>query len=264
LVTNEALGLQAMDALEGDAAVFSTMEEGGRPLDRDDRYMAARFVKHITEKDPGYLVHLGRLASIGLLTEVVDEFLKPVSHADRTDLTILVDAPLALDYLGLSGKALHDDVRGVFDALQDIGCKLQVLPITCEEMQRNLKAMLALPAGNRHGYTHDAMVRREVMRDFVDAVARNPEAAVENAGIQVRPLSLELFPNLHGYFNDERFNDFFSYVTWVTDARPREHDATSMALVMRLRQGPHHSDIYAGTSSLHEIRLLLVCLGSTA
>jgi hypothetical protein len=224
--------------------LLAGLEEGGRPLDRDDRYMAARFVRYISEKDPRYGPHLARLASIGLLTEVVDDFLKPVSASQHSDLAIFVDAPLALDYLGLSGKELREDVRSVFDSLRGIGCKLVVFPITCEEMQLNLNSMLALPAPRRHGYTHEAMVRGEVMKDFVEAVARDPENALERAGIQVRPLTREQFPHQHAHFNDEQYEDFFSSVTWVTEVHPREHDTTCLALIMRLRQGRHHADVF--------------------
>ncbi|HEY6266768.1 MAG TPA: hypothetical protein VIX11_00600, partial [Candidatus Acidoferrum sp.] len=59
----------------------------------------------------------------------------------------------------------------------------------------------------------------------------------------MRPIDLEQFPNLHRFFDKEKYEDFFSAITWVRDVAPREHDATCTALVMRLRAGKHYQDL---------------------
>jgi len=187
---------------------------------------------------------LARLASVGLLTEVVEDFLKPVQIEARVDLTIIVDAPLALDYLGCSGNSLRDDVRCIFDSLRQIGCKIIALPVTCTEIQRNLRSMLAKPSAERYGYTHNAIVRKEVLIDYVQAVANDPESALEKVGIIVRPLTLDSFPNQHSFFSREQYEDFSSSIIWVDEFAPREHDATCFALTMRLRAGRHRSDLF--------------------
>jgi hypothetical protein len=114
-----------------DRTTLATLEEGGRPLEGEDRYMCARFVQHICRQRSEFVTHLSRLASIGLLTEVVEDFLKPVQTEQRVNLTVVVDAPLALDFLGCSGNALKDDVKSIFDALRGIGCSFVVFPVTC-------------------------------------------------------------------------------------------------------------------------------------
>jgi len=201
-------------------------------------------VQTICKEHPEFVTHLARLASIGLLTEVVEDFIKPVQAEQRADLTIVVDAPLALDYLGCSGTALKEDVKSIFDSLRGIGCNFVVFPTTCDEMRRNLDSMLSRPPNKRHGYTHEAMARGEVLQDYVVAVAHNPQEALEKVGVQVRPLSLEQFPNTHAYFTDEQYRDFLEAVYWVEDWAPRDHDATCLALLMRLRQGKHNSDLF--------------------
>ncbi len=116
-------------------SVLGSLEEGGRPLESDDKYMTARFVQHICATRPDAVEKLTRLASIGLLTEVVEDFMKPVEPATKVNLTVVVDAPLALDYLGCSGVSRKNDVRGIFEALRGIGCSFVVFPVTCSEMQ---------------------------------------------------------------------------------------------------------------------------------
>ena len=204
-----AVEVQRLQFGINETSTLAELEEGGTPLPHDDRYMCARFVKHISAEYPEYVPHLARLASIGLLTEVVEDFAEPIQPETSISLTVAVDAPLALDFLGCSGKALQEDVRSIFDALKAIGCSFIVFPVTCDEMQRNLEGMLSKQPSERYGYTHDAIVRREVMPEFVQAVAKDPEAALDRAGIQVRPLSLDQYPNSHIYFDQERYEDFF-------------------------------------------------------
>ncbi|AVT82913.1 hypothetical protein [Rhodopseudomonas palustris] len=227
-----------------DTRILAELEEGGEPLPNDDRYMAARFVQHICEKRIDAVPILARLASIGLLTEVVEDFVRPINLEQNVSLTVAVDAPLALDFLGCSGTILKEDVRIIFDSLKKIGCALVVYPITCDEIRKNLLAMLALPEPIRHGYTHQAILKREVTLAYVQAVASDPQRALERAGITVLPIDLKQRPDTHRYFTDEQYEDFFSSITWVRDVAPREHDATSLALTMRLRTGRHNSDIF--------------------
>ena len=225
-------------------SALNNLEEGGRPLPHEDKYMAARFVQSLCSTRPEFIPDLARLASVGLLTEVVEDFLKPVQIEASADLTIIVDTPLALDYLGCSGTALRDDVVCIFDSLRQIGCKIIALPVTCVEIQRNLRSMLLNEPTNRHGYTHNAILKKEVMIEFVQAVANDPEKALKNAGIIVRPLTLEELPNQHRFFSQDRYEDFFASIVWVEDVAPREHDATCFALTMRLRAGQHSSDLF--------------------
>src|SRR5258708_36404066 len=225
-------------------SALGALGEGGRPLGSDDKYMAARFVQYVCAARPDAVEKLTRLASIGLLTEVVEDFIKPVEPAAKVNLTVVVDAPLALDYLGCSGVLRKNDVRGILYALRGIGCSFVVFPVTCDEMQRNLRSMLSNQQDTRHGYTHEAIVKREVLEEFAQAVANDPESALDHVGIKVKPLDLKQMPHLFKYFPYTWYEDFFSSILWVKDVAPREHDATCLALTMRLREGKHSSDVF--------------------
>ena len=224
--------------------VLAGLEEGGHPLDSNDRYMRARFVQQLMKQRPEFVPHLTRLSSIGLLAEVVEDFLKPTHVETKTDLTVILDAPIALDYLGCSGKALKDDIATIVSALKDVGATFVVLPVSCVEMQHNLKSMLSLPPELRRGYTHNAMLRREVAGDFVRAVMNQPETALSNAGITVRQISLDTYHHAHKYFTQEQFDDFLGSITWGNNINAREHDATCAAIAMRLREGRQSADVF--------------------
>jgi hypothetical protein len=240
-----SIQIEADRALTGEDPTFlSQIEEGGTPLGHDDRYVAARFVQYICEAEPDYVSHLSRLASIGLLTEVVQDFIKPLQPAAKTNLTIVVDAPLALDYLGCSGRDLQADVKCIFDALRSIGCSFVVFPTSCREMRENLESMFSRPEPLRDGFTHAAMIKGEVLEGFVRSVAHDPETKLNAVGIHLRPMTLDQVPNLHVHFTRAQYEDFYSYVDWVKDVNPREHDAACLAMVMRLRGGKHSSDLF--------------------
>lgn len=228
----------------GEQSLLSQIEEGGQPLHPDDRYMAARFVQHLCKERPDYVPHLARLASVGLLTDVVQDFVKPTDVPGKVALTVILDAPLALDYLGCSGRELEADIKSVVEPLKNIGCSFEIFSTSCEEMTRNLGSMLALPDHMRHGYTHTAVVKGEVLLDYVRSVAHDPEPKLEAAGIRVRPLAVDQFPNLFIHFSSELYEDFYASVDWVQEVSPRQHDTTCMALIMRLRQGKQHSDLF--------------------
>ena len=227
-----------------DATPRNGLAEGGRQLSVEERYLCARFLQEMSTSHAEFTPYLVRLASIGLLTEVVEDFVKPTSVADASDLVIFLDAPMALHYLGLSGKNIQFDVKNVLDSLRNIGCKLMMFPESCEEMSRNLSSMLARQAPAREGYTHEAMRRGEVEESYVIAVKNNPEKAMESVGIPTRNFNLAMFPNTHLHFAREYYEDFLSTITWVKDIEPREHDAKCAAYIMRLREGRQSQDLF--------------------
>ena len=224
--------------------LLAQLEEGGRELEPNDKYMCARFVRHLMKNRPEFGPHLTRLASIALLTEVVEDFLKPTHVETKTDLTIVLDAPIALDFLGCSGNALKDDIATIINALKAVGASFIVFPASCLEMQRNLRTMLSNSIDQRHGYTHNALIKHEVQLDYVTAVSNAPDRALENAGITVRQMSLDNMPHAHKFFTQEQYEDFFASIYWGNQVPAREHDATCATLVMRLREGKQSTDVF--------------------
>jgi hypothetical protein len=94
--------LDAEDAADPADSPLQGLEDGGEPLTEQDRYLCARFVKHLAQTNSPQLKHLTSLVAVGLLTEVVADFVKPTGVVKKSDLTVVLDAPLALDLLGTS------------------------------------------------------------------------------------------------------------------------------------------------------------------
>lgn len=71
-------------------------------LTDEERFLCARFVQHELRAGGATAETLARIASIGLLTEVVQDFVKPMDAVENTDLVVYLDAPNALELLGVS------------------------------------------------------------------------------------------------------------------------------------------------------------------
>jgi hypothetical protein len=88
--TAMARNLRDLDAENGTDAADSPLqglEDGGEPLTEQDRYLCARFVKHLAQTNSQQLTHLTSLVAVGLLTEVVADFVKPTGVVQKSDLT---------------------------------------------------------------------------------------------------------------------------------------------------------------------------------
>ena len=208
----------------------------------EEQFLCAKFVKHAIEANDGSAETLARIASIGLLTEVVQDFVKPVSAVEQTDLIVYLDAPVALEFLGVSGKSARENTVPVIEELARIGASVRVFGQSLDEIKHALGAVLKNPRPT--GPTAQAMARGEVMREYVVAVSRDPASFLKELGVQVAYRSLEQTPSEHKYFTDENWNDLYGRTTYVENLRAREHDATITAFAIRQRRGRVSRDIF--------------------
>jgi hypothetical protein len=210
-------------------------------LDGQTSYLCARFVKHLADSGDALFPQLCRLAEVGLLTEVVQDFSKPVDPAARANLLLYVDSPLALDALGMSGKAAKNSILPVLDGLRSVGAKVGVLRDSIEEMRTALDTLLRTPHSERTGPTADALRRREVTQRDIITVLNGPEAALRAIGVEVVERTLSMYPNEHKYFTGSDFEKLKARYSWQNNYAAQEHDAVLVTIVMR-RRGDHRSN----------------------
>lgn len=206
-------------------------------LSSEERYLCARFVKHLFDSKSDFTADLCRIASVGLLTEVIQDFHKPTTQIKKADLNIYLDAPVALDLLGVSGKEAAANIRPIIKKLQNIGGTVRIFRASLNELQGALDAVLKRSPPERTGPTADAMRRNEVMEAFVRQVAHDPATALSNFSVSVVDRKLNQFPNEHSFFSQNQYEEFFSQLTWHVEIPRREHDATIVAQIMRMRNG---------------------------
>lgn len=211
-------------------------------LGEEEKFLCARFVQHIIRTDANASEVLANIASIGLLTEVVQDFVKPSAPVAKSNLVIYLDAPVALELLGVSGTAARENIQPIISELQKIGVSIRVYGQSIDEIKQSLQAVLsnAKPTGP----TAVALSKGEAIKEFVVGVAANPQYYLKEAGVEVTYRTLEQIPNEHQYFTNECFEDIYSALTFQQKVTAREHDATITTLAMRQRRGFESTDIF--------------------
>lgn len=210
----------------------------------DENYLCARFVDYLIETDSSFVPFLAELASVGLVTEVVRDFQKPTTSVLRTDLAVYLDAPVALDFLGLSGIAAEENIKKILTRVTALGGSLRLFRVSVEEMQNSLQALLDRNPADRDGPTAQALRRGEVHEAFIRQAANNPDRLLREAGIGIVDQTEDAFPNEHRFFSTQDIRDMYADVHWVQDDTPRYHDALAAGLIMRKRGATRSNDLF--------------------
>lgn len=211
-------------------------------LSDEESFLCARFVEHAINHDPEASETLARIASIGLLTEVVQDFVKPDTPVETSNLTVYLDAPVAMEYLGVSGRAARENTEPVIAELRKIGASVRIFNQSVNEVGNNLRAVLANPRPT--GPTAQALARKEVLQEYVTQVAANPGRFLDDAGIGVVHRTLDQFPAELAYFTDEQKDDMYGALTFQQNPQARAHDADVTTLIIRQRRGHEERDIF--------------------
>lgn len=217
-------------------------QEGGAPS--EDTFLAARYVEHLFSTNSSHVPFLIELSEVGLVTEVVRDFQRPSSHIEKTNLAIYLDAPVAMDYLGLSGKPQQESVALMLDGLKQAGGSLRIFRESVTELQTSLHALLARSSPERTGPTADALRRREVFEPFVREVGAHPDKYLAAQGVGVIDETLEMYPNQHKFFTRDAYEHLYSQIGWVKEDAARHHDALIATLAFRKRTGHRTSDLF--------------------
>jgi hypothetical protein len=210
----------------------------------DENYLCARFVDHLLASDSPFIPFLIELASVGLITEVVRDFQKPTTSVERTDLVVYFDAPVGLDFLGLSGTAAQENIRTIASRVVALGGNLRIFRVSIQEMQNSLRALLDRNPADRDGPTAQAMRRGEVHEAFVRQAINNPDRLFRELGVGIVDQTEDAFPNEHRFFSSGDIQDLYAEVHWVQDDTPRYHDAFAAALVLRKRGATRSNDLF--------------------
>lgn len=208
----------------------------------EEKFLCARFVKDAIETDPSSAEVLARIAAIGLLTEVVQDFVKPVTSVDKTDLIVYLDAPVAMELLGLSGKLARENTAPVVAELIRIGASVRIFGQSLDEIKNSLQAVLKNPRPT--GPTAQALLRKEVIKEYVVEASRNPAQLLEAQGIRAAYRTREQTPSDHKYFTKDDWKDLYSKLSYVENPVARDHDADIATFVIRQRHGKTDRDIF--------------------
>lgn len=216
--------------------------EGGSPSEAT--FLSARFVNYLFENDSKHIPFLIELSEVGFVTEVVRDFQRPSSSVEKTDLAIYLDAPLAMDFIGLSGKPQQVSVSQLLDQIRSAGGSIRIFRESVDELQTSLHAVLKRSPSERTGPTADAMRRREVLEQFVRQVSNQPDKFLKLSGVDILDENIDMYPNQHKFFTKDSYEYLYSQIHWVKEDAARHHDASIATLAFRKRSGVKSSDIF--------------------
>lgn len=215
--------------------LFSSQEEG---------YLCARFVADLQVKSPDLFERLVQISAVALLTEVVLDFQRPpqVGRKEK-NLTVLLDAPVLMDLLGLSGRARNQNAEYIVEGLRRLESKIGAFKHSCDEVRDNLSGLFRKSPQDRFGPTADAIRNGETVQAYASSVMQDPEHYVkEKLRIDLIAQDLNLFPNQHGYFSRGLYEELRDRINWHEESVPKERDAKSVAFIMRRRGGKQSVD----------------------
>ena len=213
-------------------------------LQGEESYLCACFVQNLSKTNEKYFNSLADIASVALLTEVVLDIRNPPdANRKEPDLVVILDAPLLMDAMGLSGVHSRDRVDDTIEVLKKLQAKFWVFDHSCREITRNLRTMFALEPHRRYGPTADAIRKGEVLEPFArDVMADVSGNITKLLEFQIIRQNLDEFPNSHNFFEFHLYEEFSARANWHEHAEPRSIDALSVSLIMRRRGATHTRD----------------------
>lgn len=215
-------------------------------IDRTTSIEFAGFVKWLEHNGRSEIHDIASLTELGLALEFIEELQTPTSRSSKgTDTVFVLDSPVLLDLMGLSGPSRKKSLLSYLDALKLRGAQVVTLAHNLEEMADTITSVLARDRSRRFGLTGDALRDNPDLERLARGVAQSPDVAAKAMDVEV--LSFDPSSPLNeNFFNGVAIDDFRAHATWHTDqskSEQRYRDALSIGFVMRRRQGRYQSDV---------------------
>ncbi|MCC0015275.1 MAG: hypothetical protein H6878_03110 [Rhodobiaceae bacterium] len=206
----------------------------------EEEYICARFIASLKEEDPIKLEFLADIANAALISEVIIDLGEGKrSNINNTNCYAYIDAPLMMDYIGLSGPDYREYAVNVIDGLRELGANVSILEYSVEEIRDILFAIEKADYRDRRGPTVDAIRANQVDEKFVAYVMHNVEEAVEETGIPIlnSPEST-LTVQQRGYATDEDRDFLYQKLhSHYIRGKALDRDINSILFVIARRAG---------------------------
>lgn len=232
------------DPSTGTISLLEQTPEALDGLEADERFLCARFTQELSAKNSPLLDTLARVAELGFLVDLIEDFQKPPNLPKKVDLIVYLDSRIALSLLSVSGEKAAANSQELLAALLKAGVSVRVFQTTMNEMQTALKEVLKRPPTDRHGPTHEAIIRGETNESYATEVAKAPKHFLEQIKVKVDPMSTRPTAKQLELFSADDVDSFYSRVNWnVTKDQQRQHEADVFAQITRKRGGNTSEDI---------------------
>jgi hypothetical protein len=236
------------DALEAGALLLRYVVDTSAPLEKEplrneEDYLCARFVDEVNRKKLPLRETLSSLAAVGFLFRVADEIGHPTKRR-KVKLSVVIDGPILLDFLGTAGATRAEASRDLFESLRVIGATPVTFAHCIEEAQDILRMILKAQPRDRYGPTGDALRKGLVHENVLRNLLNGFDVAVRSHGIQILPDTHEFLPQSHQYFDKDRADGLAGVITWHDNDNARYRDVDTAVLTIRRRAAHRTSDLF--------------------
>lgn len=239
---------KAVAALSDNSVSSSDPDADSTPFDESKQrydYFAAEYIRWCSENDPVTFDWLSDLSASTFVSEALIGIRTPDgTNPHRTDLTIYLDTPFAMELLGCSGFSAKEDARFIVDTLKALRVPICILQHSVEELQGNLKAVLKADPWDRRGPTATAIIHQEATEHYLDDVRINPQHYLDQLSVQIVDRSKQSHHVCKDSYSDANSSNFYAKIYSLHENDlARQRDADSVEWIMYRRKGHATRDI---------------------
>jgi hypothetical protein len=206
-------------------------------------YLVGRFIIDLEKNHPELVSDLAQISAAAMVSEVVLDLRRPPDRNRKfPTLKIIVDGPIAMGLMGLSGDNRKKNLTAIFNQIKESHCGIAIFNHSIDEIRNMIFAVLESDSIVRGGPFGDALKNGEILEEYAREILRNTEHFIKELGIQIDTAQPVRDSRAAAFFNDPlllRFKE--ELVGWTSDLA-RERDARSVAYVMRYRKGNQAND----------------------
>jgi hypothetical protein len=214
----------------------------GASSDRQITLLAAAFIAHVAESDPqafGYLDTVVKGSILAMALFLPD----PSSQRRRVDnLTVYLDTPVILGFLGLHGQPEREAVEELVSLLRSIGARLGCFDQTLSECQAVMYSCAAelrrlgrpdSPAGSFRVLRY--AISQGISSSEMELRAEDLERWMRARNVQV--IDHPAAPQSGDYIDEASLEQRLQEHITYRNASALRHDASCLCAVQRLRHG---------------------------
>lgn len=218
-------------------------------IDNYRLFRFAQFVRYCQKHDDLTLQQIFLFSDAGFAFRVIRGFSgAPEWTADeKPNLSIVLDGPVILDLIGLSGESRKSAIQKVLAIALQLEIKVVTLAHCIEEAVEVIQTVMQKDRISRWGMVGDAMRRDPRLEQLARTFLAHPDKLVTRAGVSVATFDPKQFPNQHDFFSQDLIDEFTSkahFGGFGSSVMRRQRDAHSFAFVVRRRGEVAASDYF--------------------
>ncbi len=208
-------------------------------------YFAAEYIRWCAENDSVTFDWLSELSASTFVSEALIGIRTPDgANPHRTELTVYLDTPFAMELLGCSGHSAKEDARFIVDTLKSLRVPICILQHSVDELQGNLKAVLKADPWDRRGPTAAAIVHQETTVHYLEDVRVNPQHYLDQLSIQIVDRGKQSHHVCKDSYSESNSTNFYAKIYSLHENDlARQRDADSVEWIMYRRKGHATRDV---------------------